>query len=173
MVTVGRNARYVVGYWPCLSFVVRRASLNSGIRRNTLSSVSILRESTGHQRVDRVSLTDLPPSKQPGGIFMTVISTIAAPNNSDLRPYAERKRDSQVTITFAIDGTISGDWGVGVVLAKQEHDYSMCRQSFGARVSRVCAQAEQTRGHLHVRSNAPRQTNPAAPTDALLAPGRL
>ena len=56
---------------------------------------------------------------------MTVISTIAAPNNSDLRPYAERKQDSQVTVIFAIDGIISGDGGVGVVLAKQEHEYNM------------------------------------------------
>ena len=59
---------------------------------------------------------------------MTAISTIAAPNNSDLRPYAQGKEDSQVTVAFVIDGIISEDGGVGVVLAKQEHEYNMCRQ---------------------------------------------
>ena len=70
---------------------------------------------------------------------MTVISTMASPKNSELHPYAERKEDSQVTVTFAIDGIISGNRGVGVVLAKQEDEFRMCRQSFVGRESRACA----------------------------------
>ena len=57
---------------------------------------------------------------------MTVMSTIAVPNNSEQRPYEERKEDSQITVTFAIDGIIIWRWGVGLVLFKQEHEYIAC-----------------------------------------------
>ena len=76
-------------------------------------------------------LSEYPPRDHGGRtgrqmMFVTVISTIAAPNNSEQRPCAERKENSQMTVTFAIYGFISGDGVVGIVLAKQEHEYIAC-----------------------------------------------
>ena len=82
---------------------------------------------------------------------MTVISTMASPKNGELHPYAERKEDSQVTVTFAIDGIISGDRGVGVVLAKQEHEYNMCRQELCRTCKpRLCIGGANTLSLIHI-----------------------